>query len=155
MRLGWLWILGLCLVGLWSCDKEKPSAPLRDNPLDVNNPQTGGDPFALRIESTVDGPRLRWQRVAVSGIEGYKIYRTVDNGSFVSYKEINSSTTTSWVDTSVVLGHRYQYYIVARGRGNTQLSSAKNLTPASWGAPPQVAVAEATVGYVLNRDITL
>ena len=66
-------LLVLLAVGsvlfLLSCE-ENPSAPPRDNPLDIHNPETMGDPYRLQMSPTEEGLLLSWKPVSITGTKG-------------------------------------------------------------------------------------
>ena len=95
-----LLFLGWVLLLPTSCSMDTPSAPPRDNPLDIHNPQTSGDPFALQVERVDDGMRLRWARVTGPAIAGYDVYRRVDGGELALLRWVDEATA-ELVDTDV------------------------------------------------------
>ena len=109
MRTGRLLLAGSLVWLLTACSKEVPSAP-RDNPLDLHNPQTEGDPYRLQVESTPDGPRLSWSRVEMPGIAGYLVYRREGEGEYELIRFVEEGATTL-VDDSVVQGRQYDYKV--------------------------------------------
>jgi hypothetical protein len=65
-------------------------------------------------ENVEDGVRLTWK--AVTGARGYVIYRRAWNrqsAGWTSFERWNNTTRTTWVDTNVYAGTRYQYGVKA------------------------------------------
>lgn len=112
--IGWLTVVTL-VVALAGCGKQTPVQSERDNPLDLHNPVTRGDPFGLQAESGPDGIRLHWTPVnGVEEVVGYTLYRQVDAGEFALLRQVEGVTAESLVDHAVQAGRRYTYYVVAR-----------------------------------------
>ena len=108
---GWAHILCvILLLALAACTGDTPAGPLRDNPLDPENPQTGGDPYQLSVELGVAGALLNWQEPDFPGITGYNLYRSVNEAEFSLYA---SPQQTSYLDEALQHGQRYSYYVVA------------------------------------------
>ncbi len=67
-----------------------------------------------KVENVQDGIRVEWN--AVPGAKGYVIYRrawsTTTNG-WTDFKRWNNTTDTTWIDTQVYAGTRYQYGVKA------------------------------------------
>jgi Fibronectin type III domain. len=65
-------------------------------------------------ENIENGIRITWK--AVSGAKGYVIYRRAWNltsAGWTSFERWNNTTETTWTDTKVYAGTRYQYGIKA------------------------------------------
>jgi len=152
--MGRLFLAGFLVCLLAACSKEVPSAPRHDNPLDLRNPQTGGDPFQVRVESTPDGPRLSWSQVDVPGMEGYLVYRRVADEEEYELLQSVGKGMTVLVDTSIAPGYQYTYSVVVRGVNEWQ-SDTTALVPATWGAAPMVSIEGGSPGYVTQYDVTL
>jgi len=54
----------------------------RSNPLDPNNPETHGRPTGLQITSDRHTVTLTWDKIDLSGMTGYRIYRRTENNPF-------------------------------------------------------------------------
>lgn len=66
------------------------------------------------VENVQDGVRVTWK--SVPGAKGYVIYRRAWNrqsAGWTSFERWNNTTRTTWVDTNVYAGTRYQYGIKA------------------------------------------
>lgn len=77
---------------------------------------------ALSLKKTNSEAQLSWK--SVTGAEGYKIYRKIDDGSYVL---LATTTDTSWTDSSVSIGTLYTYQVYAysdsyTSGGSTELS---------------------------------
>ena len=115
-------IILLLLISL-SCTEEPPTSPGRTNPLDENNPATGGDPFNLGAEIAGGGVRLTWQPVDVGSVVGYNIHRKVDGGAFELEYQVSGKNTSSFIDTLIQNGHKYTYYIRTRNQQGQESTS--------------------------------
>ena len=66
------------------------------------------------VQSVRDGVKVTWE--AVLGAKGYVIYRRAWNrqsAGWTTFERWNNTTATSWVDTNVYAGTRYQYGVKA------------------------------------------
>lgn len=66
------------------------------------------------VENMQDGVRVMWK--AVPGAKGYVIYRRAWNrqsAGWTSFERWNNTTQTTWTDTKVYAGTRYQYGVKA------------------------------------------
>ena len=108
---------------LLTCTEEPPSAPGRTNPLDENNPETGGDPFNLTAQIAGGGIQLTWNIVPLGTVTRYNIHRKVDDGTFELEYQVNGKYTSSFVDTLIQNGHKYSYYIVTRNSEGQESTS--------------------------------
>ncbi|MBQ1632493.1 MAG: hypothetical protein II049_06700, partial [Clostridia bacterium] len=66
------------------------------------------------VENVQDGVRVMWK--AVPGAKGYVIYRRAWNrqsAGWTSFERWNNTTQTTWTDTKVYAGTRYQYGVKA------------------------------------------
>ncbi len=69
---------------------------------------------ATSVANTKDGVKLTWN--AVPGAKGYVIYRRAWNltsAGWTTFERWNNTTATSWTDTKVFAGTRYQYGVKA------------------------------------------
>jgi hypothetical protein len=107
-------------------------------------PAAPANPSASGGNATVS---LTWS--AVSGVSGYKVYRSTTSGG--SYTQIADRTTTNYTDNSVVNGTTYYYVVTAY---NTLEESAYSTqvaaTPSAPPPPPNPALP--TAGLVLALD---
>ena len=113
-------VLGFILL---TCTEKPPTAPGRTNPLDENNPDTGGDPFNLTAQIAGGGIQLTWNIVPLGTVSGYNIHRKVDDGTFELEYQVNGKYTSSFVDTLIQNGHKYSYYIVTRNSEGQESTS--------------------------------
>ena len=117
---------------------EAPDAPVRDNPFQ-------GDPFELSASLTREGVVLTWKAVSVSGLTGYKVYRSqvVDSG-FVSQGTVPTSTL-QFTDDGIHSDSTYHYKVVALVGGSESASSVAEsvqitgaqvcVSDSAWTAP--------------------
>ena len=108
-------------IAIIHCEK-KPTEPERDNPLDVKNVTTVGDPFNLTCAFANGGVKLTWTKVGLSSIKGYNIYRSESQET--GYTQIHQALNTyTFTDKAVKNGHVYYYKITAfltNGQENNQ-----------------------------------
>jgi len=105
-------LFSLHLPALWSC--ERVEDPIQINPLDPDNPQTGGNPFRL---SAVVGPSaidLTWQAVTTPGIFSYRILKHEGlMGNFEPLLPDISASVHLFTDSEISAGRTYSYKVVA------------------------------------------
>ncbi len=134
-----------------SCDMEVPT-PVRDNPLDAQNPDTHGDPYNLQAEIAAGGVRLSWQAVEWEPLTGYNLYRKVNNGSFSLLVEC-ALQRVSYTDAGIQNGSRYQYYVVARSAAGE--GDASNVAKVAIDMDPVLFIEGENVNHTPTRDVTL
>ena len=81
----------------------------RSNPFDpgVNI----SPPIDLFIQPTNNLAHLSWQVNNVTGYQGFRLYRAVDNDTFELFKEL-SPDMKSFIDSTLSYYHWYQYQIL-------------------------------------------
>ncbi len=105
-------VLVLGLIATLSCTREMPPEPVRDNPLDPANPETGGIPYNLTALIANGGVRLDWTPLENFGEVGYNLYRRVNEGAeFQLLQTVGYVSSTT--DQTVQNGNRYEYVIAA------------------------------------------
>ena len=109
-----------------------------DNPGDGGNDNPDVPPPSTTVAGCVSnsnggntattGITVNWS--AISGAEGYSIYRSNRNDagfpSFNKISDVNGRTTTSWTDTAIRPGEVYRYQVRAWGDGGE--SALSNVT---------------------------
>ena len=103
--------------------EQQPTAPEYDNPLDPENPATGGDPFNLQAEIAGGGIQLSWTLLDIAVIEHYSIIKKTDTTDFQLFYETPGDTISSYIDTDIQNGHLYTYYVVAVDNQDVQINS--------------------------------
>ena len=93
------------IVLLCSCSDR-----VRNNPFDPANPRTGGAPESIKLSSYRDRVDLSWNPIAVDGILGYQIYRSVGWDSLKSYLTVNHPNN-SIIDQNISYDSLYSYAI--------------------------------------------
>ena len=93
--------------------------------IDKTNPSTAPvllDPGAFSTDGNV---QLNWTAAydAVSGIDYYQVWRSVDNITFTKQDGDLSNTTLSYYDTGLMNNKTYYYYIKAVDRAGNYLDS--------------------------------
>ena len=106
---------GLALVSLRCV--EAPDAPVRDNPFQ-------GDPFELSATLTAEGVVLTWKAVSVSGLTGYKVYRSLNADSGFVSKGTLPTSTLQFTDGDIFSDSTYFYKVAALVGGSESASSA-------------------------------
>ena len=146
-------IFSILLFAVFITCAEKPTEPVRDNPLDENNPQTGGDPFELTAEIAGGGIQLNWQTVEIAGVIGYNIYRNVNDSSFTIYHEVDDRNTASYIDTEIVNGNKYSYYIVTQNEQGQE--STSNTAEVEINNTPYLSIDEGDTTSTREVNLTL
>ena len=142
----------LILSAILSCTGDIPPIPVRTNPLDANNPDTQGDPYQLRGEIADGGIRLSWDLFEWQSLIGFSLHRMENNGTFSLLTQVNATTDT-YTDRTIQNGHRYDYYIVARGEsGDFQPSEYITVT---INSDPFLFIEGETVTHTPTRNVTL
>ena len=95
---------GLALVSLRCV--EAPDAPVRDNPFQ-------GDPFELSATLASEGVVLTWKAVGVSGLTGYKVYRSMRADSGFASKGTVSEDSLHFTDGDIYSDSTYYYRVAA------------------------------------------
>ena len=131
---------------------ETPSEPTADNPLDANNPGSGGDPYDLTAQIADGGVHLTWQAVNLNGLAGYNIYRKEDNNAFSRLHQV-SSTTLTYTDRTIQNGHRYEYYVVTHS--NSAEGDASNVASVAINADPVIYIEGENITHTPTRNVTL
>lgn len=80
--------------------------------IDYTIPATSWSKFSVKNYKTIE---LSWKQTAV---DGYKVYRRTDSGSYACIKTIEGNTTLTFKDTNVVPGSTYNYRIRGYKRVN-------------------------------------
>ncbi len=102
----------------------------RLNPLDPQNPQTGGKPTGLRVISDLDTVRLRWNTLAIRDLPGFNVYRKLPAENEFSLIGQTSAPTNVFEDLSDRYGVLHSYRITARVAGlETPPSEEATITP--------------------------
>ncbi len=102
----------------------------RSNPLDPQNPQTGGKPTGLRVISELDTIRLSWNRLLLQDLSGFNVYRKLPNESDFTLLGQTTAQSNSYQDLSDRFGVLHSYRITARvGNLETPPSDEVTTTP--------------------------
>jgi len=137
---------------LFSCDDALPPQPYHDNPLDIENPDTGGDPYELTAIIAGGGIKLRWQQISQPQPVGYNIYRRRDEGSYTVLRA--EGRVGDYTDTNITNGHRYDYFVIARGSDGEE-GDASNVASVSIDTDPVLFIESDTTYYTPTRNVTL
>jgi DNA-binding beta-propeller fold protein YncE len=128
----------LALLALAGCEGR-----LRTNPLDPENPQTGGGPIGFVALGDNAVVHLTWSGVPVNvQIEGFLLERkTVGPGAFEPVTKILPQTARDFDDAAVTNDVDYQYrlsYVLEGGEvtGSPALSEARPGPEIVWVADP-------------------
>jgi hypothetical protein len=98
---------GIIILSLFGCaDRE------HENPLDPNNPRTGGKLTGLSVISIDQKVSLEWDPIDISGYLGTRILRS-ENGNNLSEIAFVEGTTTFYDDHEVIFDRTYRYQIRA------------------------------------------
>jgi len=140
------------LTFIFYCDKN-PAKPVRDNPLDARNPQTSGDPFHLQVTIANGGAYLRWNKVELSSLAGYSIYRNESANNNFSKIKSTGGEQTDYTDTSIQNGHIYWYKVVAYNK-NRKESSRSNVAAVRINTDPLIVI-NGGAQYTATRQVNL
>ncbi len=145
----------ICAIALTlACDKPKPTELVRDNPLDLENPVTEGDPYNIRLKSSDTYPVITWDEVELPGSTGYRLYKQIGAQVPALFVDLPESQTT-WMDSLATYGQLYTYSVVSRIERGPDIFFA-GLSLAKWAAPPRLSVVGMGVGgYVAENSIRL
>ena len=92
---------------LFSCSKRD-----RLNPLDVENPITGGKPTGLELVPIRDIVGISWNEININDLSAYIIYKSVNNAGLIEYATV-SGFTTEYSDSAVSYYQNYTYAVQA------------------------------------------
>ena len=107
MKKGFLLIFSVLL--LLSCSNN----PVFNNPYDIDvNPADWAPSDLVLTPLTATSIKLNWKNNA-SVLDGFKISRKVDNGSWQENIATVGANVTNWVDSSINSSSQYQYRIRA------------------------------------------
>lgn len=87
------------------------------NPLDPQNPDTGGKPVGLKIYSEFDTIVLSWNRISVNGLMGYNIYRKISGDTSFSVVYLTPADSAQFFDRHVTYNLKHTYQISALTSG--------------------------------------
>ncbi|MGN1316568.1 MAG: hypothetical protein ACI4VW_05830 [Acutalibacteraceae bacterium] len=99
---------------------------------------------SVSVEATVTGVKISWSKV--SGATGYRVYRKVKGGSWVTVKNASASET-SYTDTSAPSG-KYLYYTVRGINGSS--ASAYDTQGINYLKTPTVSVKNTASGVKVS-----
>ncbi len=91
------WFYVAILISVAGCD-SKPEQSLSTNPLDPENPSTGGDPFGLEVRRSGTTVNVDWEDVSFPGLIGYTVYRKSDRDSSFMFQITLLDGETRWTD---------------------------------------------------------
>lgn len=122
------------------------------------NPETeAGRPGLPTNLVAVGGPlsvNLTWGQSAGGTVDGYRIYRRIENGSAKFLTDVTGARTHT--DTDVRAGVNYSYYIVAyNASGVSRESSVASATPTAEGTGSPTAPWSLKVSSVTSTGIVL
>lgn len=85
----------------------------RLNPIDPQNPETGGKPVGLKIYSEFDVITLSWDPIQVQELMGYHVYRKITGESAFQIVRLVAADSNQFTDINVNYTRRYSYRIAA------------------------------------------
>lgn len=102
----------------------------RLNPIDPENPRTGGKPTGLRVIADLDTIQLVWNALPLRDLSGYNIYRRLAHESSINLIGQTAVQTTTFREQSNRFGVAHSYAITARiAEVETELSEEVTVTP--------------------------
>ncbi|PJF32975.1 MAG: hypothetical protein CUN57_03340, partial [Phototrophicales bacterium] len=81
----------------------------RENPLDPKNPLTGGKPTGLTATSSQDTVFLRWDRLDITDMVGYNIYRRETNSGNFNLVDLVEPDKNRFADSNLNFETTYEY----------------------------------------------
>ncbi|MFH0765604.1 MAG: formylglycine-generating enzyme family protein, partial [Calditrichota bacterium] len=143
---------GLALVLLlMSCDLGTPSKPVRNNPIDQENPDTQGDPYNLQAELANGGVRLIWRTVNLPNLLGYNIHRKDNDAESALFAAIGRDTV--FTDRTIQNARRYEYYVVAYSQERE--ADPSRIAHVTVNSEPVVVIESESATDTPTRDVTL
>lgn len=120
--LGKILVIALLLIG---CSDRQ-----RVNPLDPENPETGGRPTGLSVVSILDTIEVRWNALRLRDLTGFKLYRQRAGETDFSHIASLGPRQNRYVDTAARYGVAHSYHITACVNDFESLPSAvASVTP--------------------------
>lgn len=104
----------LVFAAITGCD-SKPDRQGPTNPLDPENPLTGGNPYALTAKYESGSVKLAWTLVGVPDLQGYTIFRRSPFDAAFARVDTAAATEKSWTDPATVYFATTTYKIAALG----------------------------------------
>ncbi len=102
----------------------------RENPLDPQNPQTGGRPTGINVLSRLDSVFLKWNTINLADITGYRVFRKISTEEDFMQVAVVSPDENSYIDTNLTFEVTYQYQISVFGKDfESQRSDIVEITP--------------------------
>ena len=92
----------------------------RKNPLDLDNKDTKGNPFNLRVNIEGNAIRLNWDLVSHPEIAGYYIYRGQNTVAYIQKLATLNEPTNSYLDINVDRGNTYYYRVTTFNKDNAE-----------------------------------
>lgn len=118
-------LIAMLLAFLLGCAERE-----RLNPIDPQNPKTGGRPQRLQIYSDLNVIVLQWDRLDLTGIQGYRVYRSSARDSAFRAFSLVPSDSNRFIDRGVNYGHEYRYFLtVLAGDFETPSSDTIGIVP--------------------------
>ncbi|GEM_PF-3097955 len=145
-------VIIVSLIVLAACD-TKPTAPVRDNPFDPNNPQTGGDPFTLTAKIGGGGVTVEWQLPDFDALKAFNIYRSeTEKTGYDKIGEVQKDKR-KYVDKNIENGHSYWYRVTAVNKNDDE-SKITNTAGVNIKTQP-VLVINGGAQYTATRQVNL
>lgn len=138
-----LWIIVILFI--CSCSERG-----RNNPLDPHNSLTQGKPTGLTVIAMERRVLISWEPLIFKNLQGVHIYRRKSGES--AFTQIYSTRGTSYVDSLIHYGARYEYFITALAG---DVESAPSDTVDCLPGPTFTWIADYQSGYVycLTHDL--
>ena len=115
----------LIVICFHSCSDRE-----RLNPIDPQNPETGGRPQGLRVYSEYDQATLRWLNIGLDSFEGYYIYRKTLGDTAFQLIYITPPDSQVFIDKKLVYDQLYEYCITVKAEDFESLpSDTVSITP--------------------------
>jgi DNA-binding beta-propeller fold protein YncE len=87
----------------------------RLNPIDPQNPETGGRLRGLRIYSEQDRVVIQWKQLQLKDIQGFRIYRKQDSDLPFNPIHLAPPDSNQFIDYGLVYNKKYDYFVTILG----------------------------------------
>ena len=145
-------IITIILLLIIACEK-KPTEPDYANPFDLQNEQTGGDPFKLTAKIAGGGCTLDWTKPDFAALQSFKIYRSENETTGYSELGTAAASQNQYVDKTVKNGHSYWYRVTMVNNENKE-TKMTNTAGVNIKTEP-ILVINGGEAYTSSREVTL
>ena len=142
-------LLSVILVLFLSCGDEPTNLEF-GNPFDSKNDLT---PFTLKANIDNGGITLTWSKIENESLKNYMLYKSISKDSNYVKIGIFSPEILTYIDTEIVNGYSYWYYITAANNAGQETSRSKSATINIKSDP--VFIINGGEGYTNSNTVNL